>query len=72
MTEQTGNNKPNEAEGLAFPPNVDQGAAASCHLCVGAGGYEDHDGEWVECSCQRLEPQGEPSDCTKSADSSGV
>lgn len=29
------------------------GPAASCHLCVGAGGYEGFDGEWVECSCQR-------------------
>ncbi|QPL15097.1 hypothetical protein SEA_HAUNTER_55 [Microbacterium phage Haunter] len=29
------------------------GPAASCHLCVGAGGYEDYDGNWVECSCQR-------------------
>lgn len=31
----------------------DQGPAANCHLCVGAGGYEDHDGTWVQCSCQR-------------------
>lgn len=30
----------------------DMGPAASCHLCVGAGGYEDYDGEWVDCSCQ--------------------
>lgn len=36
------------------------GPAARCHLCVGAGGYEDHDGQWVECSCQR--PDREPSD----------
>jgi hypothetical protein len=47
------------------PSAEDQGPAASCHLCVGAGGHEDHDGEWVECSCQRREPQGEPSDATE-------
>lgn len=35
------------------PHIEDTGAAANCHLCVGAGGYEDHDGEWIECSCQR-------------------
>lgn len=40
----------------------DMGAAANCHLCVGAGGYENHGGGWVLCSCQRAEPQGEPSD----------
>lgn len=44
------------------PSAEGQGPAASCHLCVGAGGYEGHDGGWVECSCQRREPQGEPSD----------
>ena len=43
------------------PTDDEQGPAANCHLCVGAGGYEDYDGEWVECSCQR-QPQGEPSD----------
>lgn len=36
------------------------GPAAGCHLCVGAGGYEDHGGEWVECSCQQA--NREPSD----------
>ena len=35
------------------PPSEDVGPAASCHLCVGAGGYEDYGGEWAECSCQR-------------------
>lgn len=35
------------------PHIEDMGPAANCHLCVGAGGYEDHDGEWIECSCQR-------------------
>jgi len=35
------------------PPSEDMGPAASCHLCVGAGGYEDYDGGWVGCSCQR-------------------
>lgn len=44
------------------PTAEDQGPAANCAYCVGAGGYEDHDGTWVECSCQRPEPQGEPSD----------
>ena len=34
--------------------------AANCHLCVGAGGHEGFDGEWVECSCQRP-TQGEAS-----------
>ncbi len=34
-------------------PEEDQGPAASCAYCVGAGGYEDHDGAWIECSCQR-------------------
>src|SRR5690606_11309232 len=29
------------------------GPAAGCAYCVGAGGYEDYDGEWRECSCQR-------------------
>lgn len=29
------------------------GPAAGCAYCVGAGGYEDYDGEWCECSCQR-------------------
>lgn len=43
------------------PHTEDMGPAANCHLCVGAGGYEDHEGEWVECSCQRP-TQGEPSD----------
>lgn len=37
----------------------DQGPAAGCAYCVGAGGFEDHDGEWVKCSCQRAKPQGE-------------
>lgn len=49
------------------PSVEDQGPAASCHLCVGAGGYEDHDGLWVECSCQRAEPQVEPSDALRDA-----
>ena len=35
-------------------PEPDQGPAANCAYCVGAGGYEDHDGTWVECSCQRF------------------
>jgi len=36
------------------------GPAAGCAYCVGAGGYEDYDGEWRECSCQRS--NREPSD----------
>ena len=36
------------------------GPAAGCHLCFGAGGYPDHHGQWVECSCQR--PDREPSE----------
>ncbi|WP_300345166.1 hypothetical protein [Nesterenkonia sp.] len=37
------------------------GSAAGCAYCVGAGGYEDYDGEWRECSsCQRADR--EPSD----------
>lgn len=35
------------------PHTENMGTAASCHLCVGAGGHEGHDGEWIECSCQR-------------------
>lgn len=38
----------------------DQGPAANCHLCVGAGGYEDYDGEWRDCSCQLDTPSGTP------------
>lgn len=40
----------------------DQGSAASCHNCIGAGGYEDHDGSWVKCSCQREQDAREPSE----------
>ena len=36
------------------------GPAANCHLCVGAGGYEDYDGEWRDCSCQLDTPSGTP------------
>lgn len=36
------------------------GPAAYCHLCAVAGGYPDHHGQWVECSCQRADR--EPSD----------
>lgn len=43
------------------------GPAAGCAYCVGAGGYEDHGGGWVECSCRVAEPQGEPSDAQVSA-----
>lgn len=39
--------------GNGYAVREDQGPAAGCHLCVGAGGREDHDGVWVECSCQR-------------------
>ena len=42
------------------PHTEDMGPAANCHLCVGAGGYEDHDGEWIECSCQRKPQQWIP------------
>ena len=31
------------------------GPAAGCAYCVGAGGYEDYDGEWRECSCQQAD-----------------
>lgn len=43
------------------PHIEDMGPAANCHLCVGAGGHEGFDGEWVGCSCQRP-TQGEQSD----------
>lgn len=46
---------------VSEPSTEDQGPAASCHLCVGAGGHEGYDGEWIECSCRR-QPQGEPTD----------
>ena len=36
------------------------GPAAGCAYCVGAGGYEDYDGEWHECVCQLADR--EPSD----------
>lgn len=41
------------------------GPAAGCAYCVGAGGYEDYDGEWRECSCQRADR--EPSDAAVEA-----
>ena len=36
------------------------GPAAGCAYCVGAGGYEDYDGEWRDCSCQLDTPSGTP------------
>ncbi len=42
-----------------FRNNDRMGPAASCHLCVGAGGYEDHEGQWVDCSCQRADRQND-------------
>lgn len=30
--------------------------AADCHICVGAGVVEDHDGELRPCTCQIPEP----------------
>lgn len=40
----------------------DMGPAANCHLCIGAGGHEGHDGEWIECVCQRPKQRSDPSD----------
>lgn len=43
----------------AFLAGQDQGPAANCAYCVGAGGYEEHDGSWVPCTCQYPESRNE-------------
>lgn len=43
----------------AFLAGQDRGPAANCPYCVGAGGYEDHDGSWATCTCQYPESRNE-------------
>ena len=49
------------AQKIAEAEAIDRmGPAAGCAYCVGAGGYEDYDGEWRDCSCQLDTPSGTP------------